>query len=61
MRVVAIRATHSAFEYPMVVRKVKFRADFQMTLKTGFRILAGIDDRVRRTTGLDVQTAGAVA
>jgi len=57
----AVSATHSAFQHTVVVRQVKLGADFQMALETGFRILAGIDDRVRRTTGLDVQTAGAVA
>jgi len=40
-----------------MVRQVERRANFQVTLETGFRRLSRIDDRAGPTAGFDVQTA----
>jgi hypothetical protein len=61
MRVVAISATHSAFKHRMMVRQLELCTHFQMTLEASLRIFPRIDDRVRRATALDVQTACSVA
>lgn len=61
VRVMTIGATHSAFQHWMMVRQLELCPHFQVTLETGLRIFPRIDDRVRRATALDVQTARAVA
>lgn len=61
MRVVAISTAHSAFQHRMMVRQLELRTHFQMTLEASLRIFPRVDDRVRRTTALDVQTARPVA
>jgi hypothetical protein len=42
--VMALHTTHFAFQHRMMLRKMKFRLDFQMTLQTRLRIPAGVDD-----------------
>jgi hypothetical protein len=61
VRVVTIGATHFAFEHRMMVRQLELCPHFQVTLETGLRIFPRVDDRVRRATALDVQTARPVA
>ena len=61
VRVVTIGATHFPFQHRMMVRQLELCPHFQVTLKTGLRIFPRIDDRVRRATALDVQTARPVA
>ena len=61
VRVVAIHATHVAFNDGMMLRQTEFRMNVEVALKTGFRIFAGIDDELRRTPRADVFAAGAVA
>ena len=61
MRVVAINATHFAFQHRMMVRQFKFRANFKMALETRFRRFSRIHDRVRRTAALHVKTSRPVA
>ena len=60
VRVVTIGAAHFAFEHRMVVRQLKLCPHFQVTLKTSFRRLARIDNRVRCASARDVQAARAV-
>ena len=61
VHLVTISATHFAFEHRMVVRQLECRANFQVTLKTGFRRLSWIDDRTCCAAGFNVQTPRAVA
>src|SRR5437762_10522879 len=59
VRVMAIGATDLAFEHRMMVREEKRGADFGVTLKTGGRRFAGIDnENVAATARVHVQTAG---
>jgi len=60
VRVVAIGATHFTFEDRMPVRQLKLRAHVRVALETGLRRTPGIDNRVRRTAALHVQTSGSV-
>src|SRR4029453_7763141 len=57
VRFMTIGATHFAFEYRMVVRQLKCRANFQVTLETGVRGFSRIDDRARASTRFNVQAA----
>ena len=61
VRVVAIHATHVALDDGMMLRQIKFRVDVEMTLKTGRRVFAWIDDELRGAAGFDVFAAGTVA
>ena len=61
MRIVALHAAHVAFDDRMMLRQIEFRVNVEMTLKTGSRIVARIDDELRGTAGLDVFAAGTVA
>jgi len=62
VRVMAIRATDLAFEHGVMVREKKRGADFGVTLETGRRRLARIDDEnIAAAAGFHVQTARAVA
>ncbi len=61
VRVVTIGAAHFAFQHRMVVRQLECGTHFQVALETGLRIFPRIDDRMRRATALDVQTARPVA
>jgi len=60
VRVMAIGAAHLAFEHGMTMRQLKLRAHIQVTLETCFRRAPRIDDRVRGTAALHVQTARSV-
>jgi hypothetical protein len=61
MRVMALNAIHVPFDDRMMLGQIKFRVDIEMTLETGRRILARIDDKISTTTGPDVFTARSVA
>ena len=60
MRIVAVPTTHLAFDNGMVRRQIEFSPLMQVTLKTGFRRFAGIEDGVGRAAGFNVQAAGPV-
>ena len=57
VRVVAIGAAHFAFQHRMVVRQLKLRPHFQVTLEASFRRLTRIDDRVRCAAAFNVQSS----
>jgi len=61
VQLVTISAAHFAFRHWMVVRQLKCRANFQVTLETGLRRLSWIYDRTCCAAGFDMQTAGPVA
>ena len=61
VRVMTIGTADFAFQNRVVVRQLELRPHFQVTLETSVRRLPRIDDRVRRATTLDVQTARAMA
>ena len=62
VRLVTIRAAHFAFEHGMMMRQRECCANFQVTLKTGFRRLSRIYDRAAAAAaGFNVQTPGSVA
>jgi hypothetical protein len=58
---VTIGAAHFAFRHGVMVRQLKCRANFQMTLETGFRGLSGINNRASSAACFDMQTPWAVA
>ena len=59
--IVALHTIHFAFDHRMMLRKMEFSADLQVTLEAGFRVLAGIDDEFCPAAGFDVFAAGTVA
>ena len=61
VRFMAIAATHLAFQDGMMMRQLKRCANIQVTLETGVRRLARIDDGTSAAASLDVQTPGSVA
>ncbi len=61
MRIMALHATHVAFDDRMMLRQIKFRVDVKMALKTGRRVVARVDDEFSAATGLDVFAARTVA
>src|SRR5258706_10084667 len=62
MRVVALDAVHFAFDDGMMLREVEFGMCFQVALKTGGGVLAGIDDELAASAARhDVFAGGAVA
>jgi hypothetical protein len=61
MRVMTIRATHSALEHRMAVRKLKLCPHFQVTLETSLGRLPRVDDGVIGAPAVYMQTAGAMA
>lgn len=58
--IVAIGATHLAFQDRMAMRQLETRAHFGVTLEASLRRFARIDDRVRRAATLDVDTSRTV-
>ncbi len=58
--IVALDAIHPAFEHRMMVRRFKFAPGSQMTLQTGSRILARIDDELDSAACSNVLAAGPV-
>ena len=58
--VVAISATHFAFQNRMVMRHLEFCAHFQVTLETCVRRATRIDDLAFLATGRDVETSRTV-
>lgn len=46
VRIVALNAIHPAFNHRMMLRQVELGVSFQMALKTGVRVFAGIDDEL---------------
>ena len=61
VRVVAGHATHVTFDHRMMLRQVEFGLNVQVTLKTGRRVVAWIDDEFYVAAGFDVFAAGTVA
>ena len=61
MRIVAIHATHVAFNYRVMMRQIKFRLRIEVALEAGLRIFARVNDEFRRATGTDVFAARTVA
>jgi len=61
VRVMAIGTAHFAFKHPVMIRKAELCPDFQMALEAGFRILARIDDCMRRSARLNVQASWTMA
>jgi len=61
MWIVTIAAAHFAFQHRMMMRQLELCAHFQVTLETSFRRLPRINDRVRRSAALNVQTAWPMA
>ena len=60
MGIVALPAIHVAFDDRVMLGQIKFRVDVEMTLKTGRRILARVDDEPDAAAGLDVFAARPV-
>src|SRR5262245_2453101 len=60
MRIVTIRTTHLAFQDRMMVWQLKLRAQRGVTLETGLRRLARVDDRASATAGGHVFAAGTM-
>jgi hypothetical protein len=60
MRVVAVHATHVAFDDRMMLRQVEFALHVQVALEARVRFFPGIDDETGRATGPDMFTAGPV-
>ena len=58
VHLVTVAAAHFAFQYRMAMRQLECRANFQVTLETGFGRLSWIDDRTSSAAGFDVQTPG---
>src|SRR5882672_4145961 len=56
VRFMAIATAHLTFKHRMMMRQLKCRADFQVTLETGVRRLSRIDDRACTAASLDMQT-----
>ena len=61
VRVVAIHATHAAFDDRMMLWQTEFGVDIEMALETGCRIAARINDELRAAAGFNVLAAGTVA
>jgi hypothetical protein len=61
VRLVTIGAAHFAFGHWMVMRQLELCAHFQVTLETSVRRFPRIDDCVRRTAALYMQTSRPVA
>jgi hypothetical protein len=61
VRVVALRTAHAAFNDRMMLWETEFGLNIEMTLKTGRRVVARIDDELRAAAGFDVFAAGTVA
>jgi hypothetical protein len=61
VRIVALHTTHAAFNDRMMLRQIEFGLNIQMTLKTGRRVIARIDDECCAAAGFDMFAAGTVA
>src|SRR6476661_7185928 len=61
VRFMAIAATHLPFQYRMMMRQLKRRANVQVTLETSVRRFSRIDDRALSAAGLNMQTSGSMA
>ena len=57
----AVYATHVAFDNRVMLRQIEFRLHVEMTLKTGLRIFAGVDDQACRAAGANMLAARTVA
>jgi hypothetical protein len=61
MGIVALHAIHALFENGMMVRKFELRMRLDVTIETGLRLPAGIDDEFSAPApGLGMQAAGAM-
>jgi len=61
VRIVAIDATHFAFQHRVMMRQLKTCPHFEVTLEAGLRIAPRIDNRPTAAARFDMQTAGAMA
>jgi hypothetical protein len=61
VHLVTIGAAHFAFRNGVMMRQLERGANFQVTLKTGFRRLSWIDNRTSAAAGFHVQTPRPVA
>jgi hypothetical protein len=61
VRVMAIGATHFAFENRVMMRQFEFRPHFGVALETGRRRFPRIDDLVAIATAFHMETSGPVA
>lgn len=61
MWIMALHATHVAFDDRVMLRQIKFRVHVEMTLETGRWVVARIDDKFSAAPGLDVLAARPVA
>jgi hypothetical protein len=61
VRLMTISAAHFAFQHRMMVRQLERRANFQVTLETGFRRLSWIYDGAGAPARLHMQTPWPVA
>ena len=60
VRVMALDTVHMPFDNGMMMRQVEFCVDVEMTLKTGRRVLARVDDKISTATRLNVFAARPV-
>lgn len=60
VRIVALPAIHAAFNDRMMLRQIEFSVNVQMTLKTGRRIVARVDDEICAAAGFNVFAARSV-
>ena len=60
MRIVTIDAAHFSFQHGMAMRQRELGAHFKVTLKTGIRRSARVDDGASRTAALDVEATRPV-
>jgi len=60
VRVMALDAVHSIFQHGMMLRELELGVRGQMTLETGGRILARVDDELSRAARSDMLTAGTM-
>ncbi len=62
VRIVAISTTDFAFENGMMMRQLKLRADFEVTLEAGLGVFSRVDDRATSAAACsNVQTARTMA
>jgi hypothetical protein len=54
VRFMTIGAAHFAFWHGVMVRQLERRANFQVTLETGFRRFSWIDNRTSAASGFDM-------
>jgi len=61
VRVVAIGATHLAFQHRMMMGQLEAGSHFRVTLEAGFRIFERVNDVAAAATGFHMFATGSVA